>query len=105
MGFLKAASVLLALASTATSFPTWGNPFNSQDVYKNSVVESLTAPPRGWVKDESTAVDKDNAQIRLRMHLVHQDMDKFYDLALSVCANPEPAPSFLRNWGSTGKRN
>lgn len=84
MGFFKAASVLLALASTATPFPTWGNPF-SQDVYKNSVVESLTAPPRGWVRDESKDVDKDDAQIRLRMHLVHQDMDKFYELALSVC--------------------
>ncbi|ROW06737.1 hypothetical protein VMCG_04002 [Cytospora schulzeri] len=83
MGFLKAASVLLALASTATSFPTWGNPF-SQDVYKNRVVESLTAPPRGWVKDESAYVDKDAAQIRLRMHLVNQDMDKFYELALSI---------------------
>ncbi|KUI73558.1 Tripeptidyl-peptidase sed3 [Cytospora mali] len=84
MGLLKAASVLLALASTATSIPTWGNPFNSQDIYKNSVVESLSAPPRGWVKDETKYVDKDDAKIRLRMHLVNQDMDKFYELALSI---------------------
>lgn len=99
MGFLKAASVLLALASTGTSFPTWGNPFSgsssssssSQDIYKNSVVESLTAPPRGWVKDESAYVDKDDAQIRLRMHLVNQDMDKFHELAMSVCETQEDA--------------
>lgn len=83
MGFLKAASVLLALASTATSLPTWSNPF-SQDPYRNSVVESLTAPPKGWVKDDSKYVDKENAKIRLRMHLVHQDMDKFYELAMNV---------------------
>lgn len=84
MGLLHAASVLLALASTALSFPTSG----SQDVQKNSVVvESLSAPPRGWVKNETQQVDKEAAQIRLRMHLVHQDMDKFHELAMNVCAD------------------
>lgn len=84
MGLLHAASVLLALASTALSFPTSG----SQDVQKNSVVvESLSAPPRGWVKNETQQVDKEAAQIRLRMHLVHQDMNKFHELAMNVCAD------------------
>lgn len=85
MGLLHAASLLLALASTTLSFPTSG----SQDVRKNSVVvESLSAPPRGWVKNETQQVDKEAAQIRLRMHLVHQDMDKFHELAMNVCSDP-----------------
>lgn len=84
MGLLHAASLLLALASTTLGFPTSG----SQDVQKNSVVvESLSAPPRGWVKNETQQVDKEAAQIRLRMHLVHQDMDKFHELAMNVCAD------------------
>lgn len=83
MGLFKAASVLLALASTAASFPTFGNPFK-QNVYETKVVESLASPPRGWTKDDSRYVDKENASIRLRMHLVHQDMDKFQELAMNI---------------------
>lgn len=84
MGLLHAASVLLALTSTAVSFPAGAN----ADVQKNSVVvESLSAPPRGWVKKETQQVDKESAQIRLRLHLVHQDMDKFHELALNVSAD------------------
>lgn len=88
MGLLHAASLLLALASTTLSFPTSG----SQDVQKNSVVvvESLSAPPRGWVKNETQQVDKEASQIRLRMHLVHQDMDKFHEVAMNVCSDPPP---------------
>lgn len=81
MGFLHMSTLLLALASTAVSFPAWG----SQDVQKNSVVvESLSSPPLGWVKDETQQVDKETAPVRLRMHLVHHDMDKFHELALNV---------------------
>lgn len=81
MGLIHAASVLLALASTAASFPAGG----SYDTRKDTVVvESLSAPPRGWEKNETQQVDKDASQIRLRMHLVHQDMDKFQELALNV---------------------
>lgn len=87
MGLFKAASVLLVLASTTGAFPTFSSPWSSpstKDVYVNRVVESLAAPPRGWVKDDAQIVDKDAAAIRLRMHLVHQDMDKFYELALNI---------------------
>lgn len=85
----RAASVLLALASSVTAFPTFASPWatgSSQNapVYVNAVVESLAAPPRGWALDETRAVDKDAAQIKLRMHLVHQDMDKFYETALNI---------------------
>ncbi|KAJ0124761.1 hypothetical protein J7T55_006102 [Diaporthe amygdali] len=81
MGLIHAASVLLALASTAASFPAGG----SHDARKDTVVvESLSAPPRSWVKNETQQVDKDASQIRLRMHLVQQDMDKFQELALNI---------------------
>lgn len=90
MGLLKAASVLLlALASTTSAFPTfpssWLAPSSTKDVYyTNRVVESLAAPPRGWAKDDVQSVDKDTGAIRLRVHLVHQDMAKFYELALNI---------------------
>lgn len=87
MGLLQRAAVLLALSATALSFPTWGNSNNNQDAatYTNkAVVESLAEPPRGWVADPSRSVDKDTASIRLRLHLVHQDMDKFHETALNI---------------------
>lgn len=90
---IKAASVLLALASTASSFPTFGFSSSSSSSSKDAisslfssrrVVESLASPPRGWVRDDTTVVSKDNAAIRLRVHLAHQDMDKFHELALNI---------------------
>lgn len=88
MGFLKAASVLLGLANTASAFPSFSNPWSSSasssDIYVNHVVESLASPPRGWVKDDSRVVDKDAAPIRLRVHLARQDMEKFYEVALNI---------------------
>lgn len=86
----KAASVLLALASTAASFPTFftsGGSSSSEDVSvfsSSRVVESLASPPRGWVHDDTAVVNKDDAAIRLRVHLAHQDMDKFHELALNI---------------------
>lgn len=91
MGFLHIANLLLALASAAVSLPAqaWG----SQDFQKDSVfVESLLSPPLGWVKDETQKVDKETAQIRLRMHLVHHDMDKFHELALNVGSELDICP-------------
>lgn len=91
MGLLKGAAVLLALASSVTAFPTFTNPWSSASAssqnapaYVNGIVESLSSPPRGWVKDDTRVVDKDAAMIRLRMHLVHQDMGKFYEVALNI---------------------
>lgn len=86
MGFLEAAFALLGLASAASAFPAFTNPWSSSssDVYVNHVVESLVSPPRGWVKDESRVLDKDEVAIRLRVHLARQDMDKFYEVALNI---------------------
>lgn len=86
MVLLQRAAVLLALGATALSFPTWSSTSSSSqsDVYTKAVVESLSSPPRGWVQDDTHVVDKDAATIRLRMHLVHQDMDKFYETALNI---------------------
>lgn len=87
MAFLKAASVLLGLASAASAFPAFSTLWfssSSSDAYVNRVVESLVSPPRGWVKDESRVIDKDTAAISLRVHLARQDMDKFYEVALNI---------------------
>lgn len=88
MGFLKTASALLVLASAANAFPAFTNPWSSSsaaaDVYVNHVVESLASPPRGWVKDDSRVIDKDDAAIRLRVHLARQDLEKFYEVALNI---------------------
>jgi tripeptidyl-peptidase-1 len=36
------------------------------------------------VKDESVKFNKETSTMSLMIHLVHQDMDKFHDLAMSV---------------------
>lgn len=88
MGFLKTASTLLGLASAARAFPSFTNTWSSStasNVYAaNHVVESLASPPLGWARDDSRVLDKDNAAIRLRVHLARQDMDKFYEVALNI---------------------
>lgn len=88
MTFMKASAVLLALASSVVAFPTFVNPWAQGNApspsYTTAVVESLTAPPRGWALDDTKDVDKDEAVIKLRMHLVHQDMDKFREVALNI---------------------
>lgn len=88
MAFMKASTVLLVLVSSAVAFPTFASPWSlsSQNApsYVSGVVESLATPPRGWARDDTKFVDKDSALIKLRMHLVHQDMDKFYETALNI---------------------
>lgn len=53
-----------------------------------AVIEKLNAPPAGWYRDAdiSAEIDKDALMMKLRIHLVHQDMDKFHDLATQVCS-------------------
>ena len=80
MFVLKGLSVVLALASSACAFPTVGK----DDSFKSSVVEKLSGPPAGWVKDGSVHLDKDESIMRLRIHLVNQDMNKFHNLAMKV---------------------
>lgn len=51
-----------------------------------AVVEKLDSPPAGWIKDDvlSSEMNKGEMSMKLRIHLVHQDMDKFHDLATKV---------------------
>jgi len=71
-------SAVLALSSTSFALP-------AKDVsLKSSVREELAGPPAGWVKDESAKVNKETSTMSLMIHLVHQDMDKFHDLAMNV---------------------
>jgi tripeptidyl-peptidase-1 len=77
-------SVLLVLSSSAHTFPTFGGIFRRDETFKSSVFEKLTGPPAGWIKDETATIDKDASTVRLRFHLVQQDMSKFHDLAIKV---------------------
>jgi tripeptidyl-peptidase-1 len=75
--------VFFVLASTSFALPGIGK-YSSRDVsFKTSIREKLAGPPVGWVEDASANVDK-NSMMSLRIHLVHQDMDKFHELALDV---------------------
>jgi hypothetical protein len=76
-------SAVLALSSTTFAFPPSGSSL-SRDGALKSVREKLALPPRGWIKDGSVKFDKDSSMMSLRIHLVHQDMDKFHDLATKV---------------------
>ncbi len=71
-------SAVLALSSTGFALLARNAPL------KSSVREDLAGPPAGWVKDESIKVNRETSTISLSIHLVHQDMDKFHDLALNV---------------------
>jgi len=77
--------LVLALASTAHSFPVVGSLFSRSDAVETSVFEKIDGPPTGWVEDEDAVVDKDESMMRLRIHLVHQNMQDFHDVALRVC--------------------
>lgn len=78
MFFSRSISVVAAFAALASCSPT------SQADAGVRVVESLAAPPEGWVKDSSAKMDKESHMVKLRIHLVHQDMDKFHDLAMKA---------------------
>lgn len=82
MYFFSAVSVVLALSPSAFSSPT-RHP--KRDVsFKSSVVEKLNGPPVGWTKDDSTKVDKNVEMVKLRIHLVQQEMDKFHNMAMKI---------------------
>lgn len=72
-------SVLVALSSCAYGSPTFGS-----SGHETRVVEKLESPPAGWKKDQSIHLDKDSLLMKLRIHLVPQDMNKFHDLAMNV---------------------
>ncbi|TVY82340.1 Tripeptidyl-peptidase sed3 [Lachnellula suecica] len=77
-------SLLVVLAISASSFASPVNSAREDDVFKSSVVESLSGPPLGWTKDESEILSKSDLKILLRIHLVQQDMDKFHELAMQI---------------------
>lgn len=74
----------LAFAALGNSSPTSGS---SDEAFKTSVVENISGPPEGWVRDDSAKLDKDTHMVKLRIHLTHQDMEKFHDLAMKVFSN------------------
>ena len=84
MFLFNTVSAFLALSSSAIAFPTFEEVFRRDDTFKSSVFEKLTSPPVGWVKDEGAAVDKKASTMRLRFHLVQQEMSKFHDIAMKV---------------------
>jgi len=84
MFLFNTVSVLLALSSSANASPTLGGIFRRDEALKSSVFEKLTGPPAGWIKDETATIDKDASTVRLRFHLVQQDMGKFHDIAMKV---------------------
>lgn len=80
---LKSFVVILGLSTSAFAKPParWG----SRDAApKSTVYEKVAAPPVGWTQDKDQKLDKDATTIKLRIHLIQQDMDKFHEMALNV---------------------
>ncbi|KAF8860253.1 subtilisin-like protein [Acephala macrosclerotiorum] len=69
--------VLAALSSCVSSSPTFADE-------TSRTIEKIESAPVGWMKDESTQLDKDESLMKLRIHLVHQDMDKFHEMAMNI---------------------
>ncbi|CZT52482.1 probable tripeptidyl-peptidase 1 precursor [Rhynchosporium secalis] len=74
---------LLALATSASSLPTAENSASNVS-FESSIVESISSPPAGWIKDDGAKLDKDSHMVKLQIKLVHQDMDKFHNLAMKI---------------------
>lgn len=54
-----------------------------------SVFETLETPQDGWYEDrDSSSFAKRDSQIELKIQLVHQNMDTFYERANNVCHTP-----------------
>lgn len=79
MFVLSSLSVLVALSSCVYGSPTFGS-----SGHETRIVEKIASAPAGWTKDESIQLDKDGLMMKLRIHLVPQDMNKFHDLAMNV---------------------
>ncbi|KAH6660927.1 peptidase S8/S53 domain-containing protein [Truncatella angustata] len=78
----------LALAATAVgsfAFPTsnFGGA-EKRSFAKTNIFESINAAPTRWAKQDIHEFSKDDATMELRIQLVHQDMDKFHELALNI---------------------
>jgi tripeptidyl-peptidase I len=77
-------SALLAISTITLVNASSGGYSGENALLKTSIREKLAGPPTGWAKDVSVKLDK-SLTMSLRIHLVHQDMDKFHELALNVC--------------------
>ncbi|KAI1871926.1 hypothetical protein JX265_005912 [Neoarthrinium moseri] len=73
-----------ALAAGGLAFPTLGLGQEKRSFAATSVFESVPAPPSGWVRENVAAFSKDEATAELRIQLVHQNMDKFHELATNI---------------------
>lgn len=78
--------LLFSFTTSVLSSPT-AEGSTRGDEFKSSVVEAISGPPPGWIKDEGAKLDKDSHMVKLQIHLVHQDMDKFHDLAIKVSSH------------------
>lgn len=74
MFLVKVFSAVLAVSSVH-ALPTF---------VKSSIFEKISTPPPGWELDETVKLDKDASVMKLRLHLVQQNKDKFYELATNV---------------------
>ncbi|KAM0192469.1 hypothetical protein ACHAPC_001806 [Botrytis cinerea] len=62
-------------ASAVQALPTFG---------KSSVFEKIAAPPPGWELDEDAVFDKDVSMMKLRLHLISQNMPEFHKMAMDI---------------------
>ncbi|PQE08270.1 tripeptidyl-peptidase 1 precursor protein [Rutstroemia sp. NJR-2017a BVV2] len=74
MFLVKVFSAVLAVSSVH-ALPTF---------VKSSIFEKISTPPPGWELDETVKLDKDASLMKLRLHLVQQNKDKFYELATNI---------------------
>jgi hypothetical protein len=86
-------STLACLFALSSSSPTLATPaadtasagLNNDAYFKSSVFEKLAVPPIGWARDDNVRVDKELDMVKLRIHLIQQNMRDFHELAMSVC--------------------
>lgn len=87
MLFSSVFAAVLSLSSSALASPVHGAHYSGNDKrvsFESTVIEKLNGPPVGWVKDAEAKMNKDSEKIKLRVHLVQQDMDKFHEMAMNV---------------------
>jgi tripeptidyl-peptidase-1 len=94
MFLLNTLSAALAISSSAValSIPTVAERSTNDATSKSSIYEKLSGPPAGWVRDDSTTINKDISTVKLRIQLMEQNMNKFHELAMNVCLTFFPFP-------------
>ena len=88
MLLLNTLSAVLALSSSALALPLVDG--LEGVTFRSSIFEKLAKPPVGWQRDDRVQLNKEGSSVKLRIHLVQQNMRDFHDLALKVLhlANP-----------------